>query len=392
MASMSASPTIPSDLRAGILNMLSGCASMKPGQTLLILTEPPGALHYDPGLAEAIGEVGASIGLRVKELELPHCPEASPPCDADMQAIAAADCALFLTRRGDQLRFHPVLAASAPVMCYALDRAMLASQFGRADHRAFIDLLSCLNAALAQARHIRVSCPLGTDFEGAGARFPATGGEVSVRRFPLSVFSPVPAAGYRGTIAVAGFLTGTGKSRYAPYDLALSDILQICFDGTQITGFAGTDAEAARAHYDHVGTRLGIEPRFVHSWHAGMHPGCAYHMQAGANVERWGSGAFGNPRVLHFHTCGTVAPGEISLNVIDPTIRLDGVAVWETGRLHPERVAGGTELLARYPGLAQLFVAPETEIGLAPSGRLSLAPNVPATDLGIARHGLSSVL
>ena len=379
MASISTPRVIPADLRAGILNMLCSCALMKQGQTLLILTEPPGAPHYDPGLAEAICAVGQSIGLRVEEHVLPHCPKASPPADADMQAIAAADCALFLTRRGDQLRFHPILAQAAPVMCYALDRGMLASHFGRADHAAFVELLSCLNDALARARHIRVTCPLGTDFEGPGARFPETGGEVSVRRFPLSVFSPVPAAGYRGTIAIAGFLTGTGKSRYAPYDVPLADVLRIRFDGTHITGFAGRDADAARAHYDHVGALLEIEPRVVHSWHAGMHPGCAYRMQAGANVERWGSGAFGNPRVLHFHTCGSVVPGEISLNVIDPTISLDGVAVWENGCLHPEHVAGGAELLARYPGLAALFANPETEIGLAPSGRLSLWPSARAT-------------
>jgi len=375
MASLSDCPHVPADLRAGILNMLRGCAALEAGQDLLILTEPEGGQHYDPGLAEAVAAVGLSIGLRVQQHVLPHCPGALSPCDAEMQIIAAADCALFLTRRGDQLRFHPMLAQAAPVMCYALDRAMLASQFGRAEHAAFLELLGCLNDALARAQHIRVTCPLGTDFEGPGARFPETGGEVSVRRFPLSVFSPVPAADYHGTIAVAGFLTGTGKSRYAPYDLPLADTLRLRFSGTQITGFAGMDADAARAHYDHVGALLGTEPRFVHSWHAGMHPGCAYHMQAGANVERWGSGAFGNPRVLHFHTCGTVAPGEISLNVIDPTIRLDGVAVWE----NPERVAGGAAVLARYPCLAELFAAPETEIGLAPSGRLSLEANVPAT-------------
>lgn len=382
---------IPPDLRAGILNMLRGCAGLEPGQSLLILTEPPGTPHYDPGLAPAIASVGQSIGLHVAQRVLPYCPKASPPPEADMQAIAAADCTLFLTRRGDQLRFDPILAASAPVMCYALDRAMLASPFGRADHRAFIDLLACLNAALAQTRHIRVTCPLGTDFEGPGAHFPKSGGEVSVRRFPLSVFSPVPAAGFRGTIAIAGFLTGTGKSRYTPYDLPLADILQISFDGTRITDFSGPDANAARAHYTHVGATLGTEALHVHSWHAGMHPGCAYHMQAGANVERWGSGAFGNPRVLHFHTCGAVAPGEISLNVIDPTIRLDGVAIWQDGHLHPERVPGGAAILACHPGLAELFATPETEIGLAPSGRLSLAPNAPATGSGTAQPGLSLV-
>jgi hypothetical protein len=363
---------VQTELRAGILNMLCHCAGLENGQSLLILIEPAGYDHYDPGLAPAVAKVARDIGLRVSVQELAPCPMATAPAPEVMQAIAHADLALFLTRRGDQLRFDPVLGQTAPVMCYALDRAMMGSRFGQADHRGFMELLACLNAALAQARHLHVTCPLGTDFQGPGACFPKTGGEVTVRRFPLSVFSPVPAAGYAGQIAVAGFLTGTGRSRYIPYHLPLSDVLRIRFDGTSITGFDGPDAPAARAHYDHVGALLGTAAQHVHSWHAGIHPGCAFRTLAGANVERWGSGAFGNPRVLHFHTCGTVAPGEISLNVIDPTIRLDGVPVWEAGRLFPERMAGGSEVLTRHDGMAALFANPETEIGLAASGLLAM--------------------
>lgn len=359
-------------LRTGILNMLQHCAGLDAGQSLLILTEPTGSTHYDSKLAPAVAQVARDVGLRVSLQDLPHCPRAMPPPPEVMRDIAHADRALFLTRRGDQLRFNQALAHAAPVMCYALDRAMMASCFGRADHRGFVQLLTCLNIALGQARHIHVTCPLGTDFQGPGACFPKTGGEVTVRRFPLSVFSPVPATAYRGTIAVAGFLTGTGKSRYTPYDLPLSDVLHIGFDGTSMIGFVGPDAHAARTHYENVGAVLGTPARHVHSWHAGIHPGCAYRTPASANVERWGSGAFGNPRVLHFHTCGSVAPGEISLNVIDPTIRLDGVPVWEAGRLFPDRVAGGAQILARYDGMAALFDTPETDIGLSPSGRLSM--------------------
>jgi len=361
-------------LRAGIVNMLRHCAGLDDGQSLLILTEPPGADHYDPGLAPAVATVARAIGLDVALQELPHCPHASVPARETMQAIARADRALFLTRRGDQLRFDPVLAPAAPVMCYALDQGMMASGFGQADHRGLVALLACLNAALAGAGRIHVTCPLGTDFHGPGARFPDAGGEVSVRRFPLSVFSPVPAGDYAGRVAIAGFLTGTGKSSYAPYDHPLSDVLTVHFDGTRITGFDGPDAAAAAAHYDHVAKLLGTAPRHVHSWHGGMHPGCAYLRPASENVERWGGGAFGNPRVLHFHTCGAFPPGEISLNVIDPTIRLDGVAVWDNGRLYPDRVAGGAEILDRFPDLAALFANPATDVGLAPSGRLEMRP------------------
>lgn len=361
------------NLHAAIANMLSNCAGLAEGQSLLILTEDPQAGHYDAALPGSVAQVADAMGIEARQIELPHatCAEAPPP-DV-MTAIMAADRAVFLSRRGDQLRFDPVLSDAAPVMCYALDRQMMASGFGTADHRAFVALMDCLNTALAKASHIRVTCPLGTDFEGPGAAFPESGAETTVRRFPLSVFTPVPAGRYGGQIAVAGFLTGTGKTRYAPYDLALHDVLTVQFDGTAITGFGGADASAAAAHYDRVGALLGIEPRYVHSWHAGIHPGCAYRQSAADNVERWACAAFGNPRVLHFHTCGTVAPGEVSLNVIDPTIRLDGVAVWEDGRLYPERVAGGAAILAAFPCAARLFAAPETEIGLAPSGRLSLA-------------------
>jgi len=359
------------DLQFGIANMLSNCAGLRSGQSLLILTEGDDAAHYDPMLAPAVAATARDMGLVVTVQELPFSPEAAAPPPAIMQALRTVDGAVFLSRRGDQLRFDAVLAESAPVICYALDRGMMASGFGKADHRGFLALLACLNRALAAARHVQVTCPLGTDFQGPGARFPATAGEVAVRRFPLSVFSPVPATDYAGTVAVAGFLTGTGKSYYHPYDLPLDDVLKVSFRGNRITGFAGADADRAAAHYQSVAATLGEDAGFVHSWHAGMHPGCAYDQLAADNVARWGGAAFGNPRVLHFHTCGAQPPGEISLNVIDPTIRLDGVAVWQDGRLFPDRIAGGAEILARFPCVASVFANPAQAVGLAPCGRLT---------------------
>jgi hypothetical protein len=266
------------------------------------------------------------------------------------------------------------MAEAAPVICYALDRGMMASAFGRADHRGLVALMDCLNRAFADAAHIRVTCPLGTAFEGPGAQFPQAAGEVTIRRFPLSVFKPVPAAGYSGTLALAGFVPGSGRTYYAPHHLPLDGVLRVAFDGTRITGFDGPDAPQAAAHFTRVGRLLGVDPMLLHSWHAGIHPGCAYLTPASDNPARWSGAAFGNPRVLHFHACGDYAPGEVSLNVIDPTIWLDGVPVWDAGRLHPARVAGGAAVLAAYPCLAAAFADPARALGLAPSGRLSATP------------------
>lgn len=372
-------------LQAGIENMLRRCAGLVAGQTLLIVTEPADGGYYDPGLAPAVAGTAAAMDLRVTTLELPFSPVATPPPPEIMTRIRGADAAVFLSRRGDQLRFEPVMADPAPVICYALDRDMMASPFGQANHRGLVALMDCLNRAFADAARIRVTCPLGTDFAGPGAQFPHAAGEVTIRRFPLSVFKPVPAGAYAGTLALAGFIPGSGRTYYAPHHLPLEGVLRVAFEGTRITGFDGPDAPQAAAHFARVGRLLGVDPMLLHSWHAGIHPGCAYARPASDNPARWSGAAFGNPRVLHFHACGDYAPGEVSLNVIDPTIWLDDVPVWECGRLHPARVAGGAAVLVEFPCLAAAFAAPAQAIGLAQSGRLSAFPeSAPEPGGGIA--------
>jgi len=360
-------------LRDGASNLLVRCAGMRAGQTLLVIVEDPATGYYDPALAAAVMATAGDLGIRAVRRQVPFTPEpAAPPAEL-LAAMAAADRTLFLARLGDQLRFKSAMADIRPVVCYALDPAMLASGFGRANHQAFVALKSSLDSALAAARQIRVTCPLGTDFEGPGAEFPPEGTEVTVARFPLSVFSPVPASGFRGRVVQAGFLTGTGARYYRPYSIALDGLLSVHFEGNRITRFEGAAADCARAeaHYRDVAVRYGLLHDFIHSWHAGIHPGCAYPEHAALSPERWSGSAFGNPRLLHFHTCGEEPPGEISLNVVDPTIRLDGIAVWEDGRLRPERVPGGAAAFARCPEVAALFANPAREIGLGSDGRLS---------------------
>lgn len=366
---------------AGAYNLLVDCAGMRPGEALLVLHEDPSLGYYGPGLAEAVLEAAAELGLRATARSIPFDPDIEAPPAELRRAMLEADRTLFLARMGDQLRFNAELAAVRPIVCYALDRAMLGSPFGRTPYRAMVDLKALVDASLARASTIRVTCPLGTDFSGPGVAFPAAGGDVSVARFPMSVFTPAPAAACRGRVAQAGFLVGTGSRYYQPYGAALRDVLFIDFDGNRITGFEGdpADVETARRHYDFVAGRFGIMRDFVHSWHAGIHPGCAFAGFAGESLERWSGAAFGNPRLLHFHTCGAYAPGEICWNVVDPTIRVDGVELWDNGRLHPERVPGGSDILAAYPEVAAAFADPARAIGLSPGGRLSADAGQAAT-------------
>jgi hypothetical protein len=296
--------------------------------------------------------------------------------DATLLAeMRQADCTVFLARLGDQIRYRTRGACKSQIVCYALDRAMFASAFCTSTYDAFDRQSTLINDAIANAARIDVTCPLGTAFSGTTPDFPHSGADTTRKRFPMSIAAPVPAHSFSGHIMQSGFLTGTGSQYYAPYACELQEVLAVHFEGNRITDFTGHagDVAAALAHYTRVGATYGIDPTYVHSWHAGIHPGLSYGPFAGHSTERWSGGAFGNPRILHVHTCGAYPPGEISLNVIDPTVRLDGVALWENGRLHPERIAGGAALLAQHREVAALFEAPAQAIGLAQDGRLRLS-------------------
>ncbi|WP_108386319.1 hypothetical protein [Yoonia sediminilitoris] len=284
-----------------------------------------------------------------------------------------ADWTIFLARLGDQIRFRTRDAKRNQIINYALDRDMLASPYGTIKYWAFVELSGLINDALQRAREIQVTCPAGTDFTGRAADRSTRLTNTMRRRFPMSVFAPVPTVNFSGRIAQKGFLAGTGSHYCTPSSCEIKKTLFVDFEGTQITGFDGSikDVITATEHFERVAKRYGLDPYYVHSWHAGIHPGCAYKATAGQNLERWSGSAFGNPRLLHFHTCGENPPGEISLNVLVPTIRVDGIALWENGVLMPERLVGGRLLLASYPEMEAAFLNPARQVGQAACGQLS---------------------
>ena len=362
-------------LSQGARNLLIDCADCQPGDSVLIIHETCDSPHYDPELGPALCKVAARHHLRAKMLSVPFNSEVRDPDAALAEEIAQADCTIFLARLGDQIRFRPNSVRSTQVINYALDCEMLASSFGTTEYAAFDQLKDLVNAALASTSEIHVTCPAGTDFRGRPPLMDQTAGDTTLKRFPVSVFAPVGATGFEGRIAQKGFLTGTGSQYYSPWACELKEPLFVLFEGTRITGFEGsaTDVAAAKAHYEFVAQRYGIDPYCIHSWHAGIHPGCEYRQTAGSNFERWSGSAFGNPRLLHFHTCGDYPPGEISLNVLDPTVHIDGIAVWEDGRFYPERLAGGADLLAAYPSMRATFENPAFNVGQAACGNLVYA-------------------
>ncbi|KMK66842.1 hypothetical protein [Puniceibacterium sp. IMCC21224] len=349
----------------GATNMLLNCADARIGERLLIAYESAEHGYYGADAVPCVVAAADALGLDVMTMDVgfsPHSPQLTPEL---LEGIGRSDIVVFLARLGDQLRFAEMPAGKRVVVSFALDGDHFGSAFATTHHKAMVALKTQVTAALEQARDVRVTCALGSDFAGMPNMGSGAGGDTSVRRFPMSVFQPVPAHGFSGKVALCGFLTGTGSLYYDNYTLEFDGPVLAVMRNGQLVGFEGgaSDVAAANAHYDRVSSMFGIARNHVHSWHAGIHPGCGYLQNARDNFERWGGASFGNPRILHLHTCGTYAPGEISWNMLDPTIEIDGVPVWEGGAFHPERVPGGQAVLDRFRCAASVFSRPERRIG-----------------------------
>lgn len=353
-------------IEKGALNLLANGAGTRKGDRLLILHEERGLGYYDDEIVGAVIDAATGMEAQVTVAQVPFEPQPAKMPDDVLALMQAADRTVFLARLGDQLRFHEMAPGKRVVVCYALDVDMLSSSYGTADHHAFVALKSAIDGMLGRAESIRVTCPKGTDFSGPGPGVAQALPDVGVQRFPMPVFTPIAAEKFSGTVVLPGFLVGTGSKYYRPYALEYEGPLSVAFEAGRIVGFRGSAAaiRAAEQHYRFVAEKFDIDGDCVHSWHAGVHPGCGFSGAAADSYERWSGAAFGNPRLLHFHTCGAYAPGEISWNVVDPTIVVDGIPVWQDGVLRPQFVPGGKEILAKYPDIAALFEEPVRGIGL----------------------------
>lgn len=336
-----------------------------PGDRILIAYESTDFGYFEDDIRGDLHSGAVSLGLDVSMVELGFSPVAPALPSSLTDQLDQFDVVVFLARLGDQLRFSELPKGPRFVVCFTFNSHLIGSAFGTANYNAFLEIKSAVDACFLNAESIKLSCPAGTSIEGKIKPETKLLEDTTSKRFPMSVFSPVPAARFSGKVALAGFLTGTGSQYYDDYTLEFSSQVFAHLENGRLAGFSGkaSDVKKANTHYDRVSERFGLKRNFVHSWHAGIHPGCGFPWDIRQNFERWGGAAFGNPRVLHFHTCGTYAPGEISWNLLDPTIEVDGKKLWENGTFDPTLLPGGSEILDRYPCAARAFANPDRNIG-----------------------------
>ena len=350
----------------GARNLLVNCANARPGDRLLIAYEPSEHGYFDDDAHECVTREAERIGLAVDAVDVGFDADNPYLSDELRQRMQGFDIILFLARLGDQLRFSDMPQGKTVIVSFALNAHLLESGFGNAHYEAFLELKNEANSVISRADEVRITCPAGSDVVGKSSIVLGPESDTTIMRFPMSVFTPVPATGFSGRIALPGFLTGTGSRYYDGYTVEFDGPVHALLSDGRLAEFEGDpmDVERANSHYDRVSSLFGIDRNFVHSWHAGIHPGCGFPWDARSSYERWGGVAFGNPRVLHFHTCGAYAPGEISWNVIDPTIEVDGTKYWDRGTFRAEILPNGPSILSRYPCAASLFERPDRDIGM----------------------------
>ncbi|CAN0531806.1 unnamed protein product [Laminaria digitata] len=229
-----------------------------------------------------------------------------------------------------------------------------------------LGLKEAVNDILLGAVRIDVSCPLGTAFSCEVTDRSRESGDVAVRRFPMGVPQPVLAEKFTGRVALARYLTPTGNRSYEPASLAIGRTVFVDVENGRIKGFDG-DAETVadvRQHYKTVSDIFGIDPDFVHSWHAGIHAGTTFKKAAADNPDRWSNSVFTNPRFLHIHTCGAYAPGEICWMVLDHTVSVDDKTLWRDGRLCLDDFEPLRRHAEKWPVVADLLASPSDDIGV----------------------------
>ena len=364
---LEASQALPSSgLRpaSGAANLVENCIGDVAGKSVLVVCEDPKYGWYDAAAPAAVCDELRARGATVRQMVV-GLPENRPNA-AVQAAMNRADRVVFFSRLGDQGRFNWHYTGPPCVMSYALDEAMLEGGYGRLDHHAMRQMKAAIDEVTLRAGHITVTCPQGTQFEGSPAASGAAGSEVIITRFPVGIPQPVLNDGFRGKAVLTSYLTPTGSKVYDPECLPLTTPVTAHFEGNRITGFTGEAAmvAAVEAHYRKVAGQFGIDAYNIDSWHAGIHPLMGYDRPAASDPLRWSGTAFQNQRLLHFHTCGTGPPGEICWMILDPTIHVDGVALWEDGRLYPDRFDATRRILDLYPELEQAYATPVTACGL----------------------------
>jgi hypothetical protein len=346
------------NLDIGLTNLLQSAINLQRGQRVLLVQENPKYGWYDSTLPKALYAFAVDkLGAVVEVLEVEEPTNSPHPKLEQMLKDQHWDWIIFLARIGDQDRFEANHQGPGKLMTYTRTMEQLQSGLGTVPHEAMVALKTAVNGIFDGAQHIEITCPFGTQLQGKLPKpLREKPSDVAVVRFPAAVSKPISARTFSGRVAFRHGLSPTGSKVYSPPCLPLPQGITAVIDKGEISSFEGAaaDIKATQDHYRQVANQLNIEPWLVDSWHLGLHPATTYPLDPQVDLDRWSNTMFTSTRYMHFHTCGNYPPGEICGMVEDPTVKLDGVALWQDGHLMATNFSAIAKVLQCWPQLGPL--------------------------------------
>jgi hypothetical protein len=321
-------------LRAGARNLLQGCSGARPGEHILIVGEAGADTYFDPEICHQVAGVAESLGMWPEIiLERPVSDATEFPASV-RDAMAQADRTIFFSRLGDQVRFSLDKGKSRAVMTYTLDPGYLAAPFATADFGVMKRIHDALLERILAAREYRITGPCGTDL--VGRINPARGQAVAsfaLELFPVMIFPPVVCHDLSGTLSIRHFVTSSSTRAYEDSTLVLDTPIMAHVDTCRMVEFDGPEDLVRRLdrQLERAASLTGGDSRLVNSWHTGINPGTYFTGDPYADLELWGTVAYGSPRYTHMHLAGK-DPGDAAFHLMDLTIAFDDEKLWDRGR------------------------------------------------------------
>jgi hypothetical protein len=269
---------------------------------------------------------------------------------------------------GAMLRLRPVRGGGIRVLNYATTRSLLESEYARVPHKLWAETSMMAIREINQVRRWHITCELGTEVEGTVPESEANGikgmDAFAVRTFPIGTHRPTSSMSARGKLAVR-WLTSASLHDFGSEGIKLEEPIMLEFAEGKIRGFSGNQVLIDRtvAYLEEVGNRTRKEGMIINSWHAGINPQTTSPWTDDDSLEAWMNVAHNSPHILHFHAIGESIPGELSVPIIDPTVSMDGKAMWRGGKFLPLERPEFVEVTRRYENGARAF-EDNTAIGI----------------------------
>lgn len=325
------------NFKAGAENLLLNCAKAKPGDRILLIGEKTSSPYFEPELCTDTSYVAQELGIETEIIMAEPVTDASQFPKAVSDAMMNVDHTVFFSRLGDQVRFVETPGKSKKIMCYTLTREHMSSPFASFDFSTLKNIHDLLKDEITASRHYRFEAGCGTSLSSEIIHNPGSTDaaltEFSLELFPVMIFPPITFQNLCGQLVLKDFLLSSSTRAYDDSVLILKSPVVAIIEDTHVVDFDGDEIEIIkiRKQLERAASITGGNAYRINSWHTGINPYTFYEGDPYANLERWGTVAYGSPRYTHIHGAGK-NPGDISIQLFDASISFDGENFWDEGK------------------------------------------------------------